>query len=246
MKKRLISCLMACIMVFSLSACGQVTVDDLQSEIDKLDSSKYSQYYMSIDMTLDTDYGDIGLWMDSDVESCGNIVHMYNTEMTVKEFGETFYADMEAWSSSSDAYANASVWGEESGWIHTPGDVSQINGMTSLMENINRNATYTMDENERGKGYVLTRTLSSGELSEMNDFLEAIIGEDVSELGSFSYSDISVKLIFHKETLELKRAILYGSGNNDFSIKVDVQYTKLNGDETLQIPTNVIARSTDA
>lgn len=245
---------LALIMTLSLAACGKKeadgpgaanenTVQALFDGVQELDLSKYTNMTMVVSASSQDSGATVN--MQAGFELKGDIMHIYDMSMNIAAGEGAMAISIEGWldRAANLTYMNASMFGEESGWMKSSENVPDldVDSITQLSDNMKDMVADSMRLLERkdGEDYVVEWQLDPNDVNSAG--IMSIMG---STLEDYQMMDtvgvITAQATFDANTRDLKSVTAWSGDDSEVIVNMAVVFAAKNMDKDLAIPQEVI------
>lgn len=263
MIKAWIAAVLALAMVLGMAGCAgkEPTAKELMDGVPEIDPEKYYDMTVEMDITAKVDGQHSDLSLSFGAEGNGDVVHLYDMDMTLGISSISIAFSMEAWveQGSYSTYVRMTMLDEDSGWMLFSMDsdtlpVAPFQEIVGDMDSLGKTgAELTLEPHEKGEDFVVTWAENDVDMSSFSGAFSDLFSRFAAD-GQTAGTDphdtgnITVQAHFDEETHDLKSVRIETDANSsgsDAAACVTIVFHAVNGEQELSIPQSVIDTAMD-
>lgn len=265
-RKAWIAAILALVMILGITGCSgrEPTAKELLAGVPTIEPEKY--YDMTVEMEISAQASgqssDISISLEA--EGCGDVMHLYDMDMSLGVSGISIAFSMEAWmeKNAEAMYANMTMFGENSGWmslsLESDSGTFPVESFQELIVNISSpgksDAGLVLEPHEEGEDYVVTWTENGVDAGDLSGTFSSLFGSfagsgQMAAADGLKMDSVTAQAWFDEETHDLKFIRIEtdaSSSGGEANVSITVAFHTVNSDpKQLSIPQNVIDTAVD-
>lgn len=249
-------------MTLHLAGCAnrEPTAKTLMAGIPAMDPQKYYDMTVEMDAATQVDGQTSELSMSFGAEGCGDIMHLYDLELSLGANGISLSFSMEGWMEFAEKtlYGRMTMLGRDSGWMRLSSDLTSgafpVDGFREIVGSAGSlntaDAELNLAPHTQGEDYVVTWAENDIDMGTFSAAFSDVMG-DLAPDGTAQPlpGSATAEAHFDEETHDLKFIRVEAEtadSQNASTVRLTLTPHTINGELKLTIPQNIIDTAQDA